>query len=137
MENTKKTIFKIDEFEKQFDYEICLSQIRFYNLKKGDFLAITLIFQKKENFQSNDPSTFIFTNPKRFGIENYEDLDDVKETKLYFERNDEVINEFVSISIISSLLNCDTIENCWLVDSFSFISAENTSFMISSNSISP
>ena len=97
MENTKKTIFKIDEFEKQFDYEICLSQIRFYNLKKGDFLAITLIFQKKENFQSNDPSTFIFTNPKRFGIENYEDLDDVKETKLYFERNDEVINEFVSI----------------------------------------
>ena len=96
MEKTKKTIFKIDEFEKQFDYEICLSQIRFYNLKKGDFLAITLIFQKKENFQSNDPSTFIFTNPKRLGIENYEDLD-VKETKLYFERDDEVINEFVSI----------------------------------------
>lgn len=96
MEKTKKNIFKIDEFEKQFNDEICLSQIRFYNLKKGDFLSITLIFQKKENFQSTDPSTFIFTNPKRLGVENYEDLE-VKETILYFERKDEVINEFISI----------------------------------------
>lgn len=96
MEKTNKNIFKIDEFEKQFDYEIYLSQMRFYYLKKGEILAITLIFQKKNNYTQNDPSTFIFTNPKKLGIEKFDDMD-VKEAILYFEKNEEVINEFITI----------------------------------------
>ena len=92
MESIKKNIsFKIDEFKKQFEFEIYLSQIRFYYDKKGVFYSIIFIFQNKENFKSSDSSTFIFTNPKYLGIENNDSK--INERILNFDKKDEIISK--------------------------------------------
>ena len=92
MESIKKNIsFKIDEFKKQFEFEIYLSQIRFYYDKKGVFYSIIFIFQNEENFKSSDSSTFIFTNPKNLGIENNDSK--INERILNFDKKDEIISK--------------------------------------------
>ena len=92
MESIKKNIsFKIDEFKKQFEFEIYLSQIRFYYDKKGVFYSIIFIFQNEENFKSSDSSTFIFTNPKYLGIENNDSK--INERILNFDKKDEIISK--------------------------------------------
>ena len=103
MESINNNIsFKIDEFKKQFEYEIYLSQIRFYYDKTGVFFSIIFIFQKEENFRSSDPSTFIFTNPKYLGIENNDSK--INERILNFDKKDEMIVK-VEIILKNNILN--------------------------------
>lgn len=92
MESIIKNIsLKIDEFKKQFEYEIYLSQIKFYFDKNDNFYSIIFIFQNDENFKSSEPSSFIFTNPKILGIENLDS--NLEEAILNFDKKDEMITK--------------------------------------------
>ena len=66
-----------------------LQQIRFF-YKRGEFLiAIQYIFQLNIYFNNNDQKTFIFTDPKIFGPENFT-LNEIDEIILNFEKNEEI-----------------------------------------------